>query len=820
MKMQFQLLSVAALAAVGLASPLAQAQVPANFTAVTTTMYDSNSIAPGYVFLASCGTQGSKGPFFLQTMRNDGTPFAYKQAGYLAPGDDYYPCDFKVLPNGLLLNAQYTGWFSYTDGGTVVDQIFDENFNLVETVAMGNGYQAESHDFELLPNGHVLTLGYYTTLADIRSVKSDAYPRTEVSGAIIQELDGSRNVIWQWRTWDHFAWNEFSDWGPRSAPSMEAGWHVNAVRQDPLDGNLLLATSGEAMKINRQTGDVMWRLGGAFNQYTFVGVSAQEGVRQLAGHDFHRLPNGNYLLLNNGTADGSRSSQVHEYRLDEVNKVATHVWQYIPTSPIATWTRGNAQRLPNGNTLIGWGSSTNGQNPDCTEVTPGGSRVFELSFTNALTDSYRAFRSVYPPSSQTVASTHLGLGDGNTYNFTNAGVILYVGTVSGDAYNSATVSREPYAPLYPLFQGKAPRLLAARVNFSQTYIQSVAGQIGFDPTMYAMPDPTNTTVYYRPTPGQGLFVPLPSQYDWVAGKLMAELSDPGYGEFAFGFADTSEVPFPPLLVEPESLQSTGIVTRVPPLVTEGQSYTVNQQLPISLSWNPKGFAGFYALQISTNAGFATVDVDEPFLLDARYVLTGARPSTTYYWRVNTSNDGGLSDWATNAFITVPPTIHVTSPNGGEAIRRGQSSFVQWDDNLLENVSIDLYKAGVFLKTIGTNIPSTISYKWTVDPALVPASDYTLRIRSATNSAIFDVSDQPFSIVDAPVINASSIIRLPDGRVTFTINAPGAAQVTVQGSTDLSAWLSLQTIPVINGAATFTDTSATNLLRRCYRLRVP
>ncbi len=123
------------------------------------------------------------------------------------------------------------------------------------------------------------------------------------------------------------------------------------------------------MKINRQTGDVMWRLGGAFNQFTFAGVGTEEGLRQVAGNDFQRLPDGNYILFNNGNANGSRASQVHEYQLDETNKVATHVWQYVPTNNIATASRGSVQRLANGNTFIGWGVSTNGPNPDATEIT-------------------------------------------------------------------------------------------------------------------------------------------------------------------------------------------------------------------------------------------------------------------------------------------------------------------------------------------------------------------------------------------------------------------------------------------------------------------
>jgi hypothetical protein len=820
MKRQLHLLGAALVAASGLARCPVNAQVPTNFTAVTTTIYNSNSIAPSYVFIASCGSKGGKGPFFLQMMNNDGTPHAYKEAGYIAPGDDYYPYDFKVLPNGLLLSAQYTGWFNYIDGGTVIDQVLDENLNMVESIQMGNGYESESHDFELLPNGHVLMMGYYTTLADIRTVLPNVFPRAEVSGGIIQELDGNRNVVWQWRTWDHFNWSEFSDWNSTSNSSPIAGWHVNAVRLDPIDGNLLLATTGEEMKINRQSGDVMWRLGGAFNQFTFVGVTSQEGLRQLAGHDFHRLPNGYYILLNNGAADGSRTSQVHEYQLDEVNKIATHVWQYIPPATIATSTRGNVQRLPNGNTFIGWGTSTNGQNPDCIEVTPGGAKVFELSFTNALTDSYRAYRFVYPPSVQNIQVVKHSVVAGNTYNFTNAGVTIVPDNVVADAYNSATVAREPFAPLSPLFQGKAPSLLPVRVSLSQAFITSITGVISFDPASFSMTNPANTTVYYRITVGQGVFVPLLTQFDNVSGQLVAQLSDTGFGEYAFGVPDIAEIAYPPLLIEPESLQSTDFVTRVPPLVQTGQTYTVNQQLPIELSWCPKGFAAAYALQISKTQDFFTVDVDEPYISDARYTFSSALPNTTYYWRVNTLNDGGVSDWATNAFTTIPPMIHVTAPNGGENWCRGQSSFIQWDDNILENVEIDLYKGGIMVQVIATNVPSTVSYQWLIGQSLTPGRDYSLKIKSTTNGTLFDTSDLPFSIIDAPAINAGSVSRLPDGSVQFGYTAPGASQMTVLGSTNLTTWAVLQTLPLTSDTGIFTNPATPGVPNQFYRLRVP
>ena len=800
---------------------ISNAQLPADFPAITTHTYDTNALGSGYVFIASMPlSKGNKGlPYYLLILNNDGSPHAYKKVWYQVPGD-FYENDFKVLPNGLLHYSQFFGNYSYTGGGVVEHVILDENLNEISPrIQMGNGYVSDSHDFELLPNGHMILVGYYTTLTDLSQVVPGGYPRAEISGAVVQELDANRNVIWQWRTWDHFQLQDYPYWDAGSTAASSAGWHVNVARLDPKDGNLIVTTTEEVMKINRQTGDVMWRLGGGANQFSFVGVDPQEGNLQLGGHDFKRLANGNVLIYDGGTAEETRTSQVHEYQLDEQNKIATHVWTYVATEMIPNWARGSVQRLSNGNTFIGWGtcSDTAINPPDCTEVSPSGNKVWEMWFNEPLLNSYRAFREVYPPSSQRVQKQHLELASGNTYYFTNTGVTIDVYDRTGDGYNSATVAREPYAPLFPIFQGKAPCLLPVRVNVSQTAIDSIAGQISFDINSFGLTDPTNTTVYYRSAQGE-VFVPLATQYNWVTHQLEAYMD--GFGDFALGLPDVADVAFPPLLIEPESLQSTGFVTRVPPAVQPGRSYSVNQQLPIALSWTPKGFATSFALQISTNADFAALEVDRPFQLEARYTFTNAKPNTTYFWRVNTSNDGGVSSWATNAFATVPPLIQVTSPDGGEAFQRGLKYFIRWNDNLLENVSIELYKGGAFLKNIITNTPSTVSFKWTVDLGLVPASDYSIRIRSTTNSALFDLSDAPFSIVDAPAINPGSVTRLPDGRVQFTLTAPGASQVTVLASTNLLVWQELPAVPVISGSALFTDDTATNTPARFYRIRVP
>ena len=185
--------------------------------------------------------------------------------------------------------------------------------------------------------------------------------------------------------------------------------------------------------------------------------------------------------------------------------------------------------------------------------------------------------------------------------------------------------------------------------------------------------------------------------------------------------------------------------------------------------------------------------------------TRPTPSTTCYYRVQTSNAGGTGAWSTGSFQSTPPFVQVTVPNGGEAWRRGLPYFVQWNNNLAESVRIDLFKGGSLVRTITTNAPFKGAFQWAIPPSLTPGSDYTIQITSVTDSGLSSTSAQSFSIVDAPTINSGSL--LPGGQVQFGFTAPGAAQATVWGTTILSPpnWQNLGPVTLTDGSGAFTNT---------------
>ena len=292
-----------------------------------------------------------------------------------------------------------------------------------------------------------------------------------------------------------------------------------------------------------------------------------------------------------------------------------------------------------------------------------------------------------------------------------------------------------------------------------------------------------------------------------------------FGEFIFGYPDLPDLAIPPLLDQVQNyrgVQPDDVIA--PPLADTNVTDTVNEERPILLSWSPAGIAAYYELQIATNQDFLNPLTNILYQTDAFLVWSNAAANTTYYYRVRTDNDAGPSDWAAGSFRTVAPFLTLTSPNGGEFRRSGLTYFIQWQGNLGENVVIDLYKAGAYVSTISSNAPDTGAYQWQVGLGLTPGSDYSIRISSSVNPALFDTSDAPFSI-DMPYIDPSSLAARP-GQFSFNLVAPGAAQVSVLGSTNLVDWQLLQVVPVTNSTASFTDTTAGTSAAHFYRLSVP
>jgi hypothetical protein len=123
--------------------------------------------------------------------------------------------------------------------------------------------------------------------------------------------------------------------------------HANAVEYSKDDDTLVVSELDHSayVKIKRDTGAIVWVLGGGSNNQ-FTGSAAT----WTNEHNLHVISATDILMFNNGAANAG--SNAIEMTLDLTAKTATKTWEYTAMPLISNVVMGDVQRLPNGNTLV------------------------------------------------------------------------------------------------------------------------------------------------------------------------------------------------------------------------------------------------------------------------------------------------------------------------------------------------------------------------------------------------------------------------------------------------------------------------------------
>lgn len=669
---------------------------------------ETEDAAPGVII----GTIGKQKASYNVVLEASGTPLFYSKTETLTK---------FVQTNGLIAVINKSiGGFNFKD----------ETFAVVDSFAIQD-CTLDNHHVWLLPNGHCLMIGKETRNIDMSQLVDGGRPDATVTGNVVQEINTDKEVIFEWHTFDHMSILD-SFWG-LTKKSIDYA-HINYVQLDPKDNNLVCSfrQTTDIVKISRSTGEIVWRLGGQANDFTFIGEHEENAPYYFVGqHSAIPLLNGNLVLFDNGNGGGGEGTpsdrdytRIVEYALDEVNMTATMVWEYRHSPDIYAQSQGNIYRLPNGNTFIWWGAGVRKSGVACTEVSPAGEVVNEITFPATGPNSSLA-KQLWNTPDLVSSETFTQVETGQTYEATASGVTVTVNSLDiNEADYGLVISKHDEATRFARFVDRDPQVLVKRVTLTADGLNSIEIDATIETTDLQCLEPNQLTVYYRPVEGEGEFVALETSFDDVNETLTVCNVSPG--EFVFGLPDAPEI------------------ANVPTLWTPDDGETVNQSQPVELSWIANGFFRSFALQVATDTEFTNLVVDEPNLTENSYTLDAVDAGTTYSWRVSTSNAGGTSDWASASFSTVPAAIEVMSPNGGEVLQRGADVFIQWQDNLAENVVIALYKADVLVQEIGT-VSSIGAYQWEVALDVEAGDDYTIKIRSSEDESIADSSDATFTL---------------------------------------------------------------------------
>ena len=93
------------------------------------------------------------------------------------------------------------------------------------------------------------------------------------------------------------------------------------------------------------------------------------------------------------------------------------------------------------------------------------------------------------------------------------------------------------------------------------------------------------------------------------------------------------------------------LTGIPTPVSPGNGRT-NLSTSLTLSWGTVSTAAGYAIQISSNASFLTLFVNQSGIASGNTTVSGFPNNTRYYWRVASMNTGGTGAWSVVWSFTV------------------------------------------------------------------------------------------------------------------------------------------------------------------------
>ena len=327
--------------------------------------------APGYVFIApkngpreagpgqdGCVILDNAGqPVWLHLLQNEGMDvMAFRAQAYKGE---------RVL---TWWEGVHTG---YGQGEYV---IFDSSYRQIARFTAANGYEGDHHEFLITPEDTALITIYSKVVRDLSGMGGPV--EGVVLEGIAQEIDiESGEVLLEWHSLDHIGLEE-SYYAPYDY------FHINSI--DVYDEDHLLISARRTCavyKVDRKTGEVVWRLGGKNSDFK-MGA----GVRTTLQHDARRNSDGTITIFDNGDVNRVDQSRAIMIEVDEDKMIASLVHEYTHPDRLLSDTQGNAQVLPKGNVFVGWGSA-----PYFSEFNHQGELLFHAAFP-AEGETYRAFR--------------------------------------------------------------------------------------------------------------------------------------------------------------------------------------------------------------------------------------------------------------------------------------------------------------------------------------------------------------------------------------------------------------------------------------------
>ncbi|MCK4677515.1 MAG: aryl-sulfate sulfotransferase [Bacteroidales bacterium] len=147
----------------------------------------------------------------------------------------------------------------------------NNKLEIVDSITTQN-YVLDKHDFEISDSGNIILLGRSFRTVDMSTIVDGENSAATVYDVVIQEFDKNKNLLYIWNSADYFKITDANEESPfiDFTASVIDYVHANSITIDS-DTSLLLSCrhTDKITKINRRTGNVIWRLGGRNNDFSY-----------------------------------------------------------------------------------------------------------------------------------------------------------------------------------------------------------------------------------------------------------------------------------------------------------------------------------------------------------------------------------------------------------------------------------------------------------------------------------------------------------------------------------------------------------------------
>jgi Arylsulfotransferase (ASST) len=327
----------------------------------------------GHIFLAPNSGPGHRGPLIID---DDADPVWFHNTRPVV-AMNFRAAVFRGKPVLTWWEGKSINGLGH---GTHV--VVDDAYRELMRVPAGNGRPSDLHEFIITERGTALVTAWEKSVADLTAVGGPA--SGPVIGGVVQELElPSGRVLFEWRSLDHVAIGEsFQKWTSTGAYDY---FHVNSIELDR-DGNLLVSARNTwaIYKLDRGSGDVIWRLGGKQSDFQMG-----PGTAFAWQHDARRHGGSEYLVsvFDDGAAPAVQpQSKGLILKLDQTARRATLHRHYAHYPNVLAHALGSVQVVPNSNVVVGWGTA-----PFITEFRSDGKVLWDAQLPEGA-ESYRALR--------------------------------------------------------------------------------------------------------------------------------------------------------------------------------------------------------------------------------------------------------------------------------------------------------------------------------------------------------------------------------------------------------------------------------------------